>query len=367
MTMNRVLSLGVWGLVVWTVFSQRTVAAPPWIMLDSEKQGFVTESGEPFLPWGVNYDRIADGRLLEDYWVDDWPRVVEDLAEIRELGFNVARIHLQTGRFLKSPTEVEPAAIAQLQKLVAEAERQGLYLNLTGLGCYHKADVPEWYEVLEEEARWSAQRVFWRAVAGAVARSPAVFCLNLMNEPVVSGGPRSAGDWLGPAFAGKHFVQFINLDSGSRARPAIARAWIEQLVREIRTVNPRHLLTVGLVEWSLDRPGLTSGFIPAEVTQSLDFVSVHLYPQGGKVTEAIETLRGFSVGKPVIIEETFPLGCSLEEMDEFLQAARPHAAGVVSFYWGQTMVELEQQSTLSAAITKAWLARYRQARWAPAK
>src|SRR5262249_6149550 len=103
------------------------------------------------------------------------------------------------------------------------------------------------------------------------------------------------GDWLGPAFGGKHFVQFVTLDQGGRERPAIARAWVKRLTTEIRKVDKRHLITVGLVDWSLDRPGLTSGFVPKEIVADLDFICVHIYPQKGKVDEALKTLDGFAV------------------------------------------------------------------------
>ena len=46
------------------------------------------------------------------------------------------------------------------------------------------------------------------------------------------------------------------------------------------------------MDWSLDRPGLTSGFVPEKVADDLDFVSVHLYPEKGKVDEALKTLAG---------------------------------------------------------------------------
>ena len=35
--------------------------------------------------WGVNYDHDDAGRLLEDYWADEWPTVVEDFREIKAL------------------------------------------------------------------------------------------------------------------------------------------------------------------------------------------------------------------------------------------------------------------------------------------
>ena len=67
------------------------------------------------------------------------------------------------------------------------------------------------------------------------------------------------------------------------------------------------------MSWSLDRPGLSSGFVPGKIAEELDFVSVHLYPKRGAVPQEIDVLRGFAVGKPVLIEETFPLECSINE------------------------------------------------------
>ncbi|MFO0870338.1 MAG: cellulase family glycosylhydrolase [Pirellulales bacterium] len=304
--------------------------------------GFAVGAAErPFVPWGFNYDHDRDGRLLEDYWHDEWPTVVEDFREMRALGANVVRIHLQVGRFLKGPQEVDERNLARLKELVRLAEQERLYLDLTGLGCYHKADVPSWYDMLDETGRWEAQARFWEAIARVGATSPAIFCYDLMNEPVSPAGPGRAGQWLGPPFGDKHFVQYISLEPRGRARPAIAREWIARLSRSIRQVDAHHLITVGLVDWSLDRPGLTSGFVPQQIADQLDFLCVHLYPRTGRLTEDLETLAGFAaVGKPVVIEETFPLQCSADEFREFLRASRRQATGWIGFYWGQTVEEL---------------------------
>jgi hypothetical protein len=213
--------------------------------------------------------------------------------------------------------------------------------------------VPAWYDGLSEKGRWDVQARFWRAVAGRCAASPAVFCYDLMNEPVVPGG--KGKDWLGRPFAGKHFVQFVTLDQADRPRPAIARQWVRRLAAAIREEDKRHLLTVGLVDWSLDRKGLTSGFVPEKVADDLDFVSVHLYPKAGKVNEALDTLAGFAVGKPVLIEETFPLACSPKELEEFIEGSRKHAAGWIGFYWGKPPEELRRSKTFSDALTLGWL------------
>jgi hypothetical protein len=178
-----------------------------------------------------------------------------------------------------------------------------------------------------------------------------------MNEPVVPGGTGRTEGWLGPPLADKYFVQFITRETRGRERPEVARQWIGTLVKAIREVDRRHLITVGLVPWSLEKPGLTSGFVPAKIAAELDFVAVHVYPEKGKVREALETLAGFSVGKPVMVEEMFPLACTPEELGEFIDRSRTQklAGGWVGFYWGRTPEEYRGAKTIGEAITLSWL------------
>ena len=343
-------------LLIAALSAQPGEPALDWVRVAKDQKSFVRDpSGKPFVPWGFNYDHDSKGRLLEDYWDHEWPLVEMHFAQMKKLGANLARTHLQLGKFMETADRPRQPALEQLGRLVKLAEKTRLYLDLTGLGCYHKQDVPAWYDKLSEKERWEVQARFWEAVAGRCAASPAVFCYDLMNEPVVPGGKRADGDWLGPAFAGKHFVQFITLDQAERPRPDIARAWIQRLVKAIRKHDPKHLVSVGLVDWSLDRPGLTSGFVPSRIVDLLDFVCVHVYPQKGKVDEALKTLEGFAVGKPVVIEETFPLRCSMAEFEQFMEGSRKHAAGWIGFYWGKGPQELRGSNSIGDAMTLAWL------------
>ena len=348
------LALG-WFLAV--ISPGRAVSADmEWVRVSKDQRGFVLEpSGRAFRAWGFNYDHDEPGRLLEDYWEKEWAKVEEDFHEMSRLGANVVRIHLQVAKFMRTADEPLAAALDRLDRLVRLAERERLYLDLTGLGCYHKQDVPKWYDDLSEQRRWAVQARFWEAIAERCAGSPAVFCYDLMNEPVVPGGDRKPGDWLGPPFAGKCFVQFITLHQGDRPRPAIARQWVHTLAAAIRKHDRKHLVTVGLVNWSLDRPGLTSGFVPKEIAGDLDFISVHIYPEKPKVTEAVDTLKGFDVGKPVVIEETFPLKCPLPEFEEFLDRSNGLASGCIGFYWGKTPEEYRNGKTLVDAVMLQWL------------
>lgn len=343
-------------LCICATLGQNPTSDMPWVAVSKDKKGFVLEpSGKPFTPWGFNYDHDTEGRLIEDYWDKEWDKVEAHFGQMKKLRANVVRIHLQVGKFMEAANRPNEKSLARLGKLVSLAEKERLYLNLTGLGCYHKKDVPAWYDTLSEKDRWDVQTRFWAAVAGRCKDSPAIFCYDLMNEPVVPGGKRKEGDWLGPPFGGKHFVQVITLDQAKRSRPEIARQWIKQLVTTIRKQDKRHLVTVGLVDWSLDRPGLTSGFVPAKIADDLDFISVHLYPKAGKVKDALDRLAGFSVGKPVVIEETFPLACSPKEFGEFIDGSKKHASGWIGFYWGKTPDELRRSKTISDAMTLGWL------------
>jgi hypothetical protein len=331
-------------------------ATLPWVAIGPDRQSFVLQpTGKRFSPWGFNYDHDDSGRLIENYWERDWAAVEQDFREMRELGANVVRIHLQYGKFMETAERPNARSLERLAKLLKLAEHERLYLDLTGLGCYHKQDVPDWYDRLSESARWEAQARFWEAIAQCCRESPAVFCYDLMNEPVVPGGRRKEGEWLGPAFGDKHFVQMISLDQRERPRPSIARGWIQRLAAAIRKHDRRHLITVGLVDWSLDRKGLTSGFVPDKIADDLDFLSVHIYPERGKVRDALETLAGFAVGKPVVIEETFPLKCSMAEFEQFIEGSRKHATGWIGFYWGKSPAELRQSGQIRDAMLLGWL------------
>ncbi len=327
-----------------------------WVKIGPDGKSFALAlSGKPFIPRGFNYDRDHNGRLLEDYWEAEWTTVREDFAEMKALGANVVRIHLQFGRFMLGPDRPNEKALERLDRLVVLAESLGLYLDITGLACYKKEHIPEWYDTLSEKDRWRAQAAFWEAVAKWCADRPGVFCYDIMNEPVAPAGCREPGSWLGEPFAGYYYVQHIGLDQGDRKRTDIARDWLRAMVSAIRKHDKRHLITVGLLPWSLDKPGLTSGFEPRTVAPEVDFLCVHIYPEGGKIGESIDLLKGFCVGKPVVIEETYPMHCPVDELGDFLLKSEPHAAGWIGFYWGKTIDECRKSGTWADELMVGWL------------
>lgn len=312
------------------------------------------KSGKKFVVWGVNYDHNDGGQLLEDYWDDHWDEVAGDFREIKELGCNVIRIHLQVAKTMKTATETDDHNLQQIARLVKLAEETGLYLDLTGLGCYHKQDVPAWYDAMSEQDRWDVQARFWTAIATVCKDSPAIFCYDLMNEPIIGGANPESG-WLAGELGGKHFVQRITLDAKDRSREEIAKAWIAQLTTAIRKVDPDRMITVGVIPWAHTFPNAKPLFHDPEVGKPLDFVAVHFYPKKGDVSGSLKALKVYDIGKPLVVEEIFPLKSSLEETMQFIEESKTYTDGWISFYWGKTIAENEAVGDLKGAIIAAWL------------
>ena len=323
------------GVALWgTGCAGSLPRAMPRVAIAREGRGFALAGfTAPFHPVGFNYDHDDAGRLLEDYWADGWSHVVRDFEAMRALGANVVRIHLQLARFMHGPHEPERGALDRLEALLQLAERLRLRLDLTGLGAYRRADVPAWYDALDEGDRWETQAAFWRAVGEVGNRSPAVFCYDLMNEPAVPAERITDGDWLpGAPFAGMQYVQYVTLDPAGRSPVSVAKAWTRRMAAAVRAADPRALITVGLAPWSLDRPGLQSGFVPQEIASVVDFVSVHLYPESSHMDAALETLRGFAVGRPLLVEEIFPLYATPQELERFQAQAGREVSGWLGFF-----------------------------------
>lgn len=324
------------------------------IRLASDGRGFVcAPSGRLFHPWGNNYGN--QGRLIEDFWATNWATVSDDFHYMKAIGANVVRVHLQFGKFMLAPDQPNPESLARLRRLLLLAEDTGLYLDLTGLACYRRADVPPWFDKLTESERWRAQARFWGSIAGACAGSPAVYCYDLINEPVVATGANVQHDWYTGELGGLNFLQFINLEPRGRTMEEIALPWLGQMTNAIRQQDKVHLITAGLLPFNPGR----------NILDKFDFVSVHIYPEAGKVDQALATLRDFDIGKPVVIEETFPLSCSAAELKRFLLESRARACGWIGHYNGETINRLEDlqhtgKITAGQTLWLAWMELFRE-------
>lgn len=316
---------------------------------------FVIAGGHPFIPYGFNYDHDEHYRLLEDYWHSEWEKVERDLVAMRDAGANTVRIHLQAGTFLASAQSLHEPALQQLDRLVQLAGELPLRLHIVGLGCYHRQRVPAWYDALEQDERWRVQAMFWQTLAARYRGCGTIFCFDLMNEPLVPARCRRERGWLGQDYHGSHFTQYIALAGTPPTRSAIARAWTQMLASAIRRTDPQRLVTIGLVDWSLPHCKPSSGFAPEEIAPLLDFVCLHIYPESGHIASAVAVVEQFRLGKPLLVDESFPLRCSAEEFDGFLGAIRPLVNGLLGFYTDQVAVPLTEHHHLRNRTMREWL------------
>src|SRR4051812_3586203 len=95
-----------------SVPAQEKADGMPWVRVPKDRKGFVLEpSGRPFVPWGFNYDHDDQGRLIEDYWEAEWATVEAHFGQMKRLGANVVRVHLQLGKFMDGPDKPNAKAL----------------------------------------------------------------------------------------------------------------------------------------------------------------------------------------------------------------------------------------------------------------
>jgi hypothetical protein len=343
------VELSLLASAVWST-EARAQRALPRIAVAGAK--FVTsDAGGLFTPWGFNYDRDGRYRLLEEYWESEWKKVDKDFRTMQGLGANVVRIHLQYHQFMDEPNSPNQRNLAHLRDLVDLAQSLGIYLDITGLGSYRPENDPRWYVNLSEPDRWIAQAKFWETIAKTLADKPGIFAFNLMNEPIVSGDALKQGAWVhANSIKGLHYNNYINLDPKGRDRTSIANAWIDQMRGAIRKYDKQRLITLGL--FPLFGSANATGFEPKRISSQLDFISVHLYPEAGRVREGLELLRQYQVGLPILLEETFPLNSGIDDYSRFLSGSRNIVGGWLSFYWGDTETKGSNGATLVPDVVK---------------
>jgi hypothetical protein len=295
-------------------------------------------TGVRFSPFGINYGAIGGSSGTP------YATLVKDFRTLRHDGYNMIRPLLEFSDYVDAPSPGFPdgtpdqANLATLQAAVSLAARDGLYVDVTGLFETDAAHSPAWYDALtadggEAHGRWQAQQVFWSAVAGQLEDDPNVLDFNLMNEPFIS----SAGDgtaWntgcLGtPPVC---FTQAITLDPNGRSADGIVQSWISTLTSAIRGTGDTHLITVGQL------PLNGGGFESTNTAPLLSYVSVHEYPHAGVdgINAALANEAAFQAGKPLVIEEWFPLdNADGNEMSGWIASSTQTGNGSVTGWVGQ--------------------------------
>src|SRR5699024_8542645 len=114
------------------------------------------------------------------------------------------------------------------------------------------------------------------------------------------------------------------------------------------------LITIGLFPWT------SADFIDT-VAPKLDFMSMHIYPKENHIDEALKMLKHFDTGKPVVIEEIFPLNCDIGQLTEFMEKSKSIATGWIGHYlMSYSLEELEKKEdkTIKEYLYYYWLSMF---------
>ncbi len=316
------------------------------VVIADDGQGFQSlPSHKAFVPWGHNSSCV---NLLERMKQDP-AAVKKQWLEMKAAGTNVIRIHPEMPRILRGPDEIDTAAMDHIKALLALAEETGMYLKITGLACYNIKDRMPWYDAMKETERWKTQAFFWQTIARSCAKSPAVFAYDLVNEP--AGVGKVDDGWYMGKMGDVEFCQRLSLDAGNRKADEIMSQWTQQMVAAIRSQDRDHLITMGMLPFP-------EAYRSA--ARHLDFVSPHLYPKTGKVEDELALLARFRWGKPIVIGETFPLTCGINDLRQFLLRSREHANGWLGQWPDESPHTLRAMktngtATLHSAIWLSWV------------
>ncbi len=326
-------------------------AGMDFVKISPDKKGFVLDpSGDRYVPWGHNYASVD----IMERLASEPARVEREFADMKAAGTTVARVHPEMPAFFHGPDKANSQAIDRLAHLLKISEQSGIYLQITGLACYKIKDRMAWYDALDDEGRWKAQEFFWSTIGSTCAKSPAVFCYDLVNEPAASA--KRADGWYVGRMGDVEFCQRLSLDQPTRSGAEVFREWTKRMVAAIRKHDQKRLITLGMLPF----PGAYKA-----AAEQLDFVSPHLYPKSKKVDAEIALLKQFAFGKPIVIGETFPLSCGADEEREFLLKSRGPAQGWIGHWPDQSpeqLAELKKQGKISIeqAIWLSWVELFRE-------
>jgi hypothetical protein len=279
----------------------------------------------------------------------DVGRVERDFAEMKTAGTTVVRVHPEMPHILTGPDKASPQALDHLRKLLKTAENSGIHLMITGLACYKIKDRLAWYDSMPDQDRWKTQAFFWEAIARTCAESPAVFAYDLVNEPAAAG--KRADGWYTGRLGDVEFCQRLSLDPGNPRGDDIFRDWTALMVNSIRKHDPTRLITMGMLPF----PGSYKA-----AAEQLDFVSPHLYPKSNKVDDELKLLKQFDWDKPIVIGETFPLSCGVDDERDFLLRSRNFAQGWIGHWPDESPAKLAElkkagMATIHNAIWLSWV------------
>lgn len=234
--------------------------------------------GEPVRLKGTNYWR-SDRPGVNTWGEWNGPQVWLELQKARELGMNAVRIGLPYDTPMGMDVvwgegcEGRPDRCSEARGTLPNHMTQFLQLA-SEHGMKVLFVLFDWSDSFPElgTAEYRRQVNYLRAIVGPFAEDDRVMGWDLRNEPE-------------------------NYKNWRLQGPARVVAWTEDIAREVRAIDRRHPLTVGVASYQtmwLDTGG-------KQLLDIVDFVGFHSYEAGGLSGQIAETKK--RTGKPILLGE----------------------------------------------------------------
>ncbi|MFC4010058.1 cellulase family glycosylhydrolase [Nonomuraea purpurea] len=185
-------------------------------------------------------------------WAEDDDTFAEDLHQIASLGFDHVRVQCLWPLFQPSPSWVSPRALRRLVHLLDRAAENGLDVCVTVLdGWLSGFDFrPSWLKDVDpftDTEAVTAAELLVGAVSRAVEGHPALWCVDVANEPNVLMKHLKAGE---------------------------GEAWAARMVRAARSACAPVTVGVDHVPWMSDDAPIGRAFL----ADTCDLIPVHAWP-----------------------------------------------------------------------------------------
>jgi len=260
---------------------------------------------------GVNYWP----RRKAMYWWSNFDagEAREEFAVIKEIGLNIVRLFLLWDDFQPEPTSVEKDKLENLVKVADIAAENGLGIDMTFFTGHMSGPnwSPRWLlggelppeahqhwlrdvisngkktdkgyrNMFHDEMALNAERLLLKTVVNTLKDHPGIWMWNLGNEPDLFAWPNSS-------------------DEGA--------AWVKEMVGLIKSIDPKHPVTIGLHGDGLHRD---NGLRIDKVYAQTDVAVMHSYPMytpwarkplDPDFVPFTCALTAALAGKPVLMEE----------------------------------------------------------------
>jgi len=343
-----------------------------FIKVRPDKKNFIeSESGEKFIPFGLNYiDPHCWEQNTEPHpwrgphpWLNFNPqRIEKDFERMSNIGINIVRISITANSFIIQDKKQLESNLKKLDYVIKIAKDYGIRLILSNFlewegysenWTCNEDKITQYYDSIPQKKLVNLCKLLGERYCD----EPTIFSYSLQNEAMIPWNiPVELWiKWLKIKYKNNlvelksswndyNIIDWTNItippDIDNRDnnklydyqlfREWLSYKWLREQVSAIRSVDKNHMISLGNIQWNTPLyrkwepiPSGYVGFDPHVIGPLLDYISIHWYPCKPDFIKTFrefipkalvymeETLKYNSIGKPLVVEE-FGAGSSVD-------------------------------------------------------